>query len=160
MTAPRVDSALMRRSVLSLIAGIVALALVPVALAATGTTPARVSPGRGGIHTRFHFSMRLPTATGITGHVSRSDSVDITGPKRSECVSSATSVLPSGGAGTMVRETFSPARLGGRWCTGTFHGEVLEIQRVVCSPLPVMIVCPQLEVAPQVIARFSFRVAA
>jgi hypothetical protein len=148
----------MRRSVLILIAGIMALALVPVALATAGATTAHISPGKGGIHTQFHFSLRLPTATGTTGRVTRSDSVVISGPKRSGCVSSATSILPAGAAGTIVRETFNPAHMGGRWCTGTFHGEVLGHVNTVCSPLPVMIICPQLEIAPQVIARFSFRV--
>jgi hypothetical protein len=148
----------MRRSVLILIAGIMALALVPVALATTGATTVHISPGKGGIHTQFHFSMRLPTSTGTTGHVTRSDSIAISGPKHSGCVSNATSILPAASAGTMMRETFNPARMGGRWCTGTFRGEVLEHVNTVCSPLPVMIICPQLEIAPQVIARFSFRV--
>ena len=148
----------MRRGVLILIAGITALAAVPVALATSGTTTAHISPGRGGIHQKFQFSMRVATATGTTGRTTRSDSVEISGPKRSGCVSSTTSLLPSASANTMVRETFNPARLGGHWCTGTFHGEVLQRENTVCSPLPVMIICPQLEVAPQVIARFSFRV--
>jgi hypothetical protein len=151
----------MRRTVLILIAGIVALAAVPVALATTGATTARVSPGKGGIHTQFHFSMRLPTATGTTGttgRATRSDSIEISGPSHAGCVSGATWVLPSAGAGTMARETFNPGRLGGRWCSGTFRGEVLERVNSVCGPPMVMIICPQLEIAPQVIARFSFRV--
>ena len=41
---------------------------------------------------------------------------------------------PPVAAGAVVRLALYPARLGGRWCTGTFHGEIIESQRVVCSP--------------------------
>ena len=57
----------------------------------------------------------------------------------------------------MVRTTLNPARLGGRWCAGTFHGRVVESERIICGGPPVD-ACPQLVIAPRVIARFTFRV--
>jgi hypothetical protein len=41
------------------------------------------------------------------------------------------------------------------WCTGTFHGSVVQIVRFLCMPPRL---CPMIEVRPQTIARFSFQV--
>jgi hypothetical protein len=150
----------MRRVVLVLTAGVV-LAFVPVAgaltAAAATTTRVVVRPRTGGPHTRFRFSFRTPDSTGISGDWNRVDTLSVAHPKHSGCVSEGDAILPRSQAGATVRVTLNPARLGGRWCTGTFHGEIIESQRVICSPLPVD-VCPQLAVVPRVIARFTFRV--
>lgn len=145
---------------LGLAAGM-ALAFVPAAgamtAAAATTTRVVVRPGTGGPHTRFRFSLRTPDSTGISGVWNRVDTLSVGHPQHSGCVWSGDIVLPRSQAGTMVRVTLNPFRLGGSWCTGTFHGEVIQSQRVSCGP-PLVDVCPQLVVAPQVIARFTFRV--
>jgi hypothetical protein len=150
----------MRRTVLIVAALVAALAVVPVAPAATsqsGQVPVHVSPGAGGRHTRFTFTMVLPLATGVSGSWTRFDYVEVSGPRRARCVSSGSAVFPAGSANTTARTTLNPSRLGGSWCTGTFHGEVIESQRTSCGP-PMLIICPQIEIAPQVIGRFTFRV--
>jgi hypothetical protein len=138
-----------------------ALAFVPVAGAVTAaaarTTRVVVRPRTGGPHTRFRFSFRMPDSTGISGEFNSVDTLSVGNPKHSGCVSGGDTILPRSRAGTMVRVTLNPARLGGSWCTGTFHGEIVESRRIICSPGPVA-VCPELTVVPRVIARFRFRV--
>jgi len=138
-----------------------ALAVVPVAgaltPAAATTTKVVVRPRTGGPHTRFRFSFTTPVSTGISGEWNRVDTLSVSHPKHSGCVSSGDAILPRSQAGATVRVTLNPSRLGGRWCTGTFRGEIIESQRIICSPLPVD-VCPELAVMPRVIARFRFRV--
>jgi hypothetical protein len=150
----------MRRGVVVLVAGL-ALAFAPAAGALTAgtaaTTKVAVTPGTGGTHTRFRFSFRMPTATGLAGGWSRVNMLSVDTRMRSGCVWEASSALPRLPAGRMMRVSLNPSRLGGSWCTGTFHGEIVESQRIICSPLPVD-VCPQLVIAPQVLARFKFRV--
>lgn len=145
---------------LVLVAGL-ALAFVPAAGALTAavaaTTKVVVTPGTGGPRTKFKFSFRAPNATGVGSDWSRVNTLSVDGPEHSSCVWEGAVTLPRSPAGTMVRITLNPSRLGGSWCTGTFHGEVVESQRIICLPLPVD-ACPQLVIAPQVIARFKFRV--
>jgi hypothetical protein len=138
-----------------------ALALVPAAGALTDsaatTTKVIVRPATGGPHTRFKFSFRSPNTIGIGGDWSRVDTLSVAVAKRPGCISDRVVILPRSQAGTMVRVTLNPSRLGGSWCIGTFRGEIVERQRILCSPLPVDL-CPQVIIAPQVIARFKFRV--
>ncbi len=58
-----------------------------------------------------------------------------------------------------MRVTLTPGRMGGAgartWCTGTFHGSIVQTERVLCGP-PVL--CPMLEIRPQTIATFTFKV--
>lgn len=145
---------------LILVVGLLALA-VPAAGAMTvaSGTVTKVAPGIGGPHTKFRFSFRTPAATGVASGWSRADTLSVGGPKQSGCVSQADMSLPRSQAGTMVRVTLNPSHLGGRWCTGSFAGEVIESQRIICGP-PLVYACPQLVSAPQVISRFRFRVTA
>jgi hypothetical protein len=151
----------MRRVVLGLTAGM-ALAFIPSAGALTAasatTTKVVVRPGRGGPHTRFRFSFRTPDSTGISGVWDRVDTLSVGNPKHSGCVWSGNIILPRAQAGSMVSVTLNPSRLGGSWCAGTFHGEIIESQRSSCGPPLVDMLCPQLSVVPRVIARFTFRV--
>jgi hypothetical protein len=151
----------MRRTVLILVVGIVALVAVPAIGAVTPQiwpTKVTVTPGTGGPRTTFHFRFRTPASTGVTTPWGRADTLSVSGPKRRGCVGGGGATVPLSVAGTMMRVTLNPAHLGGRWCTGTFQGEIVENQRMICSPAPVD-VCPQLTVAPQVVARFTFRVS-
>ena len=151
----------MRRSVLILVAGILALAAVPAAGAIlpgpVTSTKVLVTPRTGGPRTTFRFAFRTLSSTGVGGGWSRVNTLSVTGPRRAGCVGDGTTTLPQSVAGTMVRVTMNPARLGGRWCSGRFRGEIVDSQRIICDPMPVE-ACPQIVIAPQVIARFTFRV--
>jgi hypothetical protein len=151
----------MRRCVLILVAGMLALAAIPAAGAVmpgpVTSTKVSVTPGAGGPRTMFRFRFRAPDLTGVGAGWSRVNTLSVGGPTRAGCVSDGTTTLPPSVAGTMVRVTMNPAHLGGRWCVGTFRGEIIDSQRIICDPKPVE-ACPQLVIAPQVIARFTFRV--
>jgi hypothetical protein len=144
---------------LALTCGVLTLVAAPHAVAlpiiSGPLTPASVTPATGGPHTSFTVSLRNPSLTGITPEWQRWDTVGVLGPHRSGCVSSATAAMPGAGFHARVRMKLNPARFGGRWCVGTFHGTIVENQRFVCGPERV---CPQLVIAPQTIARFRFRV--
>lgn len=120
----------------------------------------RVSPRRGHPRTTFRFSLRLPSRLPVMIRWARRDTLSVIGPHRHGCVAAASVELPTASAGAEVSVRLNPARLGedGRWCVGRFHGTVVETERLVCSPPPVYIMCPEIVIAPQVIARFTFRV--
>jgi hypothetical protein len=153
----------MRRSLLIVAAGLAILAAAPLAAAIPlqTTTPVtvHVTPGIGGPRTTFRLSLRNLTQTGTIGTLERFDRLDISGPHRSGCVGSGGMALPIGAANQIIRVALSAARMGnGRtasWCTGTFHGSVVQIVRFLCMPPRL---CPMIEVRPQTIARFSFQV--
>jgi hypothetical protein len=151
----------MRRCVLILVAGMLAVAAIPAAgavLPGPGTsTKVSVTPGAGSPRTTFRFRFRTPDMTGIGAGWSRVNTLSVGGPTRAGCVADGTTTLPRSAAGAMVGVSMNPAHLGGRWCVGTFRGEIIESQRIICDPKPVY-ACPQLVIAPQVIARFTFRV--
>jgi hypothetical protein len=120
-----------------------------------------VTPGTGGTRTTFKVNLRNPAQTGTMGTVQRFDQLNISGPHRSACVWSGSIALPGAAPDQVLSVALSPARMGnGRarsWCTGTFHGSVMQTTRFMCGP-PEQVVCPMLEVRPQTIATFSFRV--
>jgi hypothetical protein len=165
-TPPRVNSTAMRRSLLIGAVGVAILAAAPLAAAIQlpGTTPAtvHVTPSAGGPRTTFRISVRNLAQTGMIGTMQRFDALTVSGPHRAGCVGSGGMTLPSAAANQVIRVALSPARIGtgpnGRWCTGTFLGRVVQTTRFTCGP-PEQIVCPMLEVRPQPIATFSFRVA-
>jgi hypothetical protein len=152
----------MRRSLPILVAGVVILAVVPLAAAIPLQATARVAPANGGPRTIFTVSLRNPAQTGTIGTVVRSDALSVSGPHRSGCVGSGGMTLPAAAANQVVRVALSAGRMGnGRartWCTGTFLGSIIQSTRFMCGP-PQQLVCPMLEVRPQTIATFSFRVA-
>jgi hypothetical protein len=148
----------MRRSLLILAALLLVGTIVPAAgaLGITGELiPVHVAPATGGPGTTFKLSLRSPDQTGATGDLRRQDSLSVGGPNRAGCVSSAHMTLPAAHVQQLVRMSLKPSRLGGRWCQGTFKGEIDEAQRFVCDPPHL---CPQLEIRPRTIARFTFRV--
>jgi hypothetical protein len=126
------------------------------AAAAAAASQAGVTPAPGHRHTRFTISFHTQMATGTFVGMRRTDQVSVTGPQRSGCVGSASVGAGPQPADSLVKVHLGPGS-GHRWCTGRFHGEVVQYQSSTCGP-PQMIVCPQLVLAPQTIARFSFRV--
>ncbi|MGH2913531.1 MAG: hypothetical protein ACRDMX_00930 [Solirubrobacteraceae bacterium] len=152
----------MRRAALVLVAGIVGLApgsaLAAFSIGPTSIIRVGVSPRTGTAHTRFRFTLRLPAATGGRPGWRNTDTLSVVGPRRTGCDSAGFASLPAAQAGATVSVMLRPSARTPRWCRGTFHGEVIETMRTICSPPPTQIMCPMIEVAPRVIARFSFRV--
>ena len=116
----------------------------------------------GGPRTTFTLSFRGASQIGTVGSLLRTDTVQVSGPHRAGCVWSGQMPVPSAGSLLLSRVALNPARVSdGRarsWCTGTFHGSVIQITRFMCGP-PQQVICPMLEPRPQTIATFSFRVA-
>ncbi|HWD76073.1 MAG TPA: hypothetical protein VG371_13100 [Solirubrobacteraceae bacterium] len=123
----------------------------------TALTPVHVRPATGGPRSAFAVSLRIPTTTGTSGQYRRTDSLTVTGPRRTGCVWRAAMGLPAGAAGSTVRVRLVPGRLGGHWCAGRFQGVVTESQSVICGPNPAR-ACPLVMIASQTIGRFRFRV--
>ena len=122
----------------------------------SGLTPVHVQPAVGGSRAAFTVSLRLPSQTGTSGDVRRTDTLSATGPSRPGCVSSAAVPLRAAAAGATVRTRLVPGRRSAHWCTGTFHGTVVESQTVPCGPPMAQILCPMIMIRPQTIGRFEF----
>jgi hypothetical protein len=155
----------MRRTVLIATAAIAALAAVPVAgavlLQAAAPVKVQVSPATGGPRTAFAVSWRNPAQVGTIGSLQRSETVAVNGPERPGCVTAGQVAVPATTAPQeLIRLSLAPARMSTtrakQWCTGTFHGTILQSQRFACNPPPDL--CPELEIRPQTIARFIFKV--
>jgi hypothetical protein len=144
---------------------LLALGLAVTASAALGArtaggVPIHVSPGKGGIHTRFVLRFAIPDATGTAGNANVSDSVSVSGPSHKGCVGEAEIPMRSAAAGTAFKITLNPSHLDGHWCAGKFTGMLVERQTTICGPPPVeqQIVCPLYVLAPRVLGRFRFQV--
>ncbi|HEX3977352.1 MAG TPA: hypothetical protein VHW96_13885 [Solirubrobacteraceae bacterium] len=140
----------------------VLLAAVVAAASATAaglgpTTRVTVKPGSGTPQTRFAFSFRVPEALGTSGSLARSDTLSVSGPRGGHCQARVTKTIGGAKKGKRVKLTMRPAKGRGGWCQGQWHGTVVEHSFIRCNPSPVR-ACPDLVVAPRVIASFKFRV--
>ena len=137
---------------------VAAVAVAPASAAGLGpTTRVTVKPGTGTPQTRFAFSFRVPVAIGTSGSLVRSDTLSASGPRGALCQSGVTRAVGTAKQGTRVKLTMRPAKGRGGWCAGKWHGTVLQQSFVRCNPSPVR-ACPDLVIAPRVIATFTFRV--
>jgi hypothetical protein len=148
-----------RARVLIIAAALSLPAAAPAALAATPTTVA-VTPKTGGPRTTFWLTLRNPFTTGPSVTLQRSETVNVSGPRRRGCVWSGSMPVRAAPALQPVRIALSPSRVsraGGptAWCSGTFRGSVILTERFQCAP---PLLCPMLAIRPQTIARFTFRV--
>lgn len=149
----------MRRQVLGslLVAGAVAGPAVAEAFSA-GSAPITVKPRTGGPHTRFVISFSVPQSTGRFGGLGRRY---ILGAAQSRlapgCVSDVSVNLPDTRAHALMRVTLAPRRFGQRWCTGSFRGQIEELQAPVCFKGKV---CPAYVALIGTVGRFAFRVKA
>jgi hypothetical protein len=145
----------MRRMVIAWLPALALLAAGPTSAAVTSPalTPVKVAPRSGGPETRFALSFQNPSQTGRTGLLDRRDVLSVSGARGHGCRSGWSRTLAPAQAGAKVRVILSAGRSG--WCTDRFAGQIIEYQRVVCSPGQL---CPAFEVAPRTIARFDFRV--
>jgi hypothetical protein len=137
-----------------LVLGVILLGVLAAVASAAGH--AGVAPALGHRHTRFTISFHTEMATGTFAGTRRTDVVSVNGRQRGGCVASRSVDAGAQLANALVKVHLGPGS-GHHWCTGLFHGEVVQSQSIICGP-PQMIVCPQLVIAPQTIARFSIRV--
>lgn len=142
------------RLTVAVIGALVAVAgAAPSALATVRMT---VRPVTGGIHTRFAVRFRNPSQTGTSAGFRRTERLLVAGPRGRGCVSSGVYRVRPATAGAAMRVIVAPAA-GRHWCTGRFQGSLMLDQGLVCDPSPAR-ACPLLEIAPETIGRFRFRV--
>jgi hypothetical protein len=115
-----------------------------------------VKPGTGSPRSHFAVSFRAGAQT-ATGSLVRSYQVTASAAKRTGCLSSASATAPAEAKGVMEHVTLSPGNRPA-WCTGTYHGQVSLYQTERCGPPAAALICPQVEIRPQVVGRFTFRV--
>lgn len=146
----------MRPRVLGLVTATTLLVFAALASSAAASVRVYVSPSIGKPTTHFVVRFRAPSETGLTLH--RRYELYASATKGSRCTSSVADAIGATSVGSHVRVTLKPARTGGRWCTGKFRGRIVEYISTVCQPTNAAIVCPDIVIAPQTIARFTFRV--
>ena len=135
------------------------LVLIAASATAAGlgpTTRVTVKPASGTPQTRFAFSFRVPVATGRFGTLMRADTLTLSGPHAAHCQSRVTRTLKPARKGARAKLTLRPAK--GGWCAGRWRGTVVQSESFRCNPTAGR-ACPDLVVAPRVIASFRFRVA-
>jgi hypothetical protein len=115
-----------------------------------------VTPASGSPTTHFRVSFTAVQATGAVGggNVYRITTSD-PHPGGGKCVSSTSAVVPPTTAGATAHVTLAPAPHG-RWCTGTFRGQVWS---VLLPPCPVGKACPAILPLPRMVGKFTYRVA-
>jgi hypothetical protein len=135
--------------------GIAAIPGVSDALVPSGK-PVKVSvkPASGSPTTHFEVSFRAAQTTGIVGGTSDTYRVTASDSARAGCQGSIAAVAPPTHAGATVRVKLAP-KAHGRWCAGTFHGQLWNIVFPRC---PAGKACPAIAFPPQMVGKFSFRV--
>jgi hypothetical protein len=123
----------------------------PAARAATLT----VNPSMGAPTTVFELHFTAPASAVVTGGQRQGFQLGLSGPQKSSCLGSRSVAVPSVAQGVRVSVPLDPAKLGGRWCAGTYSARLLEVQTPVCSP---GMMCPQFVRVVGTIGRVSFRV--
>jgi hypothetical protein len=143
-------------SELLLVLVLVSITALATAVAAAAATRVYMQPGSGHPTTKFVVRFRSPDQTGSLGSIRRQDVLSATGPSGGTgCVSSISIDLSRTAKGRRVRVTLSPRRFGHVWCVGRFRGRITETETIICLPTRA---CPQIEILPRIVARFSFRV--
>lgn len=150
----------MKRSLVVSFAVLLAAAVSGLSTAAGLTRPPRVhisvKPSTGSPTTSFLVSFRAPDRTGRYGPSERRYVLSAIGALGAAgCVANVDRRLPYSRLHARVHITLVPARLGGRWCAGTFRGAVQEIQGPVC---PKRSRCPEFASLVATIGRFRFDV--
>jgi hypothetical protein len=141
---------------------VVSLALggVAVASAATAvlTAPIHVSPAAGGPRTVFTVSFRAPDRTGVVGSLRRFDQISASVPPAAGsggCLTTLDATVPAANRGSRVVVRLDPHDHAGRWCVGTYRGQIEELAGPVCKP---GLACPAFVALLGTIGRFSFEV--
>ena len=115
-----------------------------------------VTPTAGGPGAAFRVSFTAPATTGVHGRTRVFDEVSVqTLVTPTNCVGSASVPVLDVRRGQHVQVRLDPRLLGGRWCRGTYRGQVLALQTLVC---PHGAFCPTYVKVLGVLGRFSFTV--
>jgi hypothetical protein len=126
-----------RRIAFAAVTLVAATAAVGSLALATVTPPAakvRVTPVSGTASTVFVVSFTTPERTGLLGEIQRHDMLSATGPAgRRGCIATLPQTrAPVALAGARVHVALAPRQLGGRWCAGTYKGQIEQWQSLVC----------------------------
>jgi hypothetical protein len=143
-----------------------AAVLAALAVPATATAvvvvprvPVHVSPRSIGPHTAVTVSFHQPSPAGLLPDQREVEALRVQARGHGGCIDDGSLAMTPAPAGRLVRRTLRPARLpGGRWCPGTYHGEITLSQFPRCDPGPLH-ACPLYVIAPRTLATFSFRVS-
>lgn len=119
--------------------------------------PLTVSPAVGRPGTVFQLRFIVPAASGVRAGTQRGFELGVRGPQKAGCLGSRTVPVPSAAAGTALDIPLDPARLGGRWCAGSYLARVDEVERPVCAP---GMMCPQFVRVVRTVGQVTFRVDA
>lgn len=114
-----------------------------------------VTPALGTRTTVFELRFTAPVAATVSGGTRRGYQLGFTGPSHSGCVGSGSAPVPAVSRGHAASIGLDPAKLGGRWCAGTYSVRVLEVQTAACAPGEM---CPQFVRVIGTVGRVSFRV--
>jgi hypothetical protein len=128
------------------------------ALARAAVSPSRVvvAPAAGVPATVFVVSFKAPERTGNYGATERHDLLRASAPSSGRgCVTNVNLRTPDARKGHHVRVLLAPRRLGGRWCSGVYHGQIEELETAVC---PRHELCPTFVILRGTVGRFAFRV--
>lgn len=123
------------RSGVATVAGVLVLVLAQSGLARPPGAGVKVTPAVGGPRTVFLLSFTSPVRTGVIGSIRLRyllTAAIATPGKR--CLAQISAPVPDARRGERVRVRLSPELLGGRWCAGSYHGSVRELQTAVCPP--------------------------
>ena len=113
-------------------------------------------PSTGRPTTSFVVSFTAPQGSRIAGGTTRRYQVSANSSPHHGCVSTASQSVLAPRDGARVSAKLAPA--GGRsWCTGTFHGKIIETFQPVCPPLRL---CPAFIGVIRTIGTFTFHVKA
>jgi hypothetical protein len=120
--------------------------------------PVRVAPAAGVPTTVFVLSFMTPERTGTYGARERHDLLTASASNGSKgCVTNVHLRTPDARMGHRVRVRLAPRRLGGRWCSGVYRGQIQELETAVC---PHHELCPTFVILRGTVGRFAFRVNA
>lgn len=116
-----------------------------------------VSPSAGAPTTVFELRFTAPSGARVSSGSGRSFELGVSGPQKAGCLAARSVAVPTAAPGVAVDIALDPAKLGGRWCAGSFTVRVDEVQRPVCLP---GMMCPQFLRVIRTVGRTSFRVVA
>jgi hypothetical protein len=114
----------------------------------------RVSPAAGHRLTHFAVTFTAPDKTGTVSGAVRRYQVGAATSQKQGCVASANKPVGASRAGARVSTTLTP--VGGRWCTGTYAGKIIEIFMPKCG---IGKLCPAYVGVLRVVGTFKFRVS-
>ena len=143
----------------------VAVASAASAASAVPHAPIHLTPAAGGPRTVFSASFRAPERTGVDGSLRRYYELSASLPPAANaagCLTSVVASIPAGPQGAHVVVRLDPQALRvdpqahtGRWCLGSWRGQVEELAGPVCRP---GVACPAFVALLGTIGRFSFAV--